>query len=83
VTGSADLRHALTTTIDGEYAGRSFAGGSDGIQVAANNGAAQPISVDVTITFDPATSGTIGQGRTVDLGNLSLNLQQNTNPAPV
>ncbi|MFV9432145.1 alternate-type signal peptide domain-containing protein [Rhodococcus aetherivorans] len=82
VTGSADLRNALTTTIDGEYAGQSFTGGSDGIQVTANSGAAQPISVDVTIAFDPATSGTTGQGQTVDLGNLSLNLQQNTNPAP-
>ncbi|WP_016934462.1 alternate-type signal peptide domain-containing protein [Rhodococcus sp. R1101] len=82
VTGNTDLRNALITTIDGEYAGQSFTGGADGVQVVANGGAPQDISVDITITFDPATSGTTGQNETVDLGNLSLNLQQNTNPAP-
>lgn len=82
VTGDAELRQALITTVDASYAGQTFSGGTDGVQVTANDGTAQPISATVTVTFDSATSGTTGQNQTVDLGNLGLNLVQNTNPDP-
>ncbi|MGN5237981.1 alternate-type signal peptide domain-containing protein [Rhodococcus sp. SJ-3] len=82
VTGDAELLAALQRDVTATLNGTTLPASGEGVQVVANDGSDQPISVGVTIAFDPGTTGTTGQGQTVDLAEMSLNLEQNPNPAP-
>lgn len=72
------LNRSVTATLNETTA---LPAGNGGVQIVANDGADQPISIAVRIAFDPSTPGQIGQNQSVDLGAMSLNLEQNTNPA--
>lgn len=80
LTGDAELLAALDRSVTATLNGTPLPADGAGVQVVADDGSDQPVSVDVRITFDPATSGTTGQGQSVDLGAMSLDLQQNPNP---
>jgi alternate signal-mediated exported protein len=79
-TGSAQLLAALQPAVITATAnGVSLPSGATGVQITPSV-AGQPIVVTVTMTFNPATTGTTAQAQTVNLAATTLNLQQNTNP---
>ena len=83
VTGDAELQSRLQRSVTATLNGTPLPPTGDGVQVIANDGSDQPISVVVTIAFDPNTPDQVGQGQSVDLSAMSLRLEQNTNPGAV
>lgn len=79
VTGDTALEAALNPVASATSNGVTLPGGPTGVQIVPT-GAAQPIVVTVTMTFDPGTVGTTAQNETINLSATTLTLVQNTNP---
>ena len=82
VTGDADLLAALgNPQVTATANGAPLPSNTTGVQITPTT-ESQPIVVTVAITFDPATTGTVGQNQSVNLGATTLELTQNANPNP-
>ena len=80
VSGNAELLAALgNPKVTATANGAPLPSGGAGVQITPKTGS-QPIVVTVAITFDPATTGTVGQNQSVNLAATTLELKQNANP---
>ncbi|WP_207837933.1 alternate-type signal peptide domain-containing protein [Williamsia soli] len=79
VTGDAELQAALNPSVTATANGVDLPSGPAGVQITPAE-VSQPITVNVTMTFDPATEGLTAQNQTANLAETTLTLQQNVNP---
>src|SRR5690606_22056841 len=73
ITGDADLKGALVTTMTAAGSGVT-ANGANKYTVTPNTGSALSVGVTVTVTFPSSISGTTAQNQSVNLNALSFNL---------